>query len=121
MTVILVVDDDPLQRYILKLILSDEGYETHAASSGEETLRVAKTLKPDIVLTDLWMDNMDGIELMKKMRSKMHVPAVIIMSAVGDTVAVKEAVGKGECIYLEKPLDKDEVLLNIKQALSSDG
>jgi two-component system cell cycle response regulator len=48
MAVILVVDDDPLQRNILKVILSDEGYETHIASSGEETLRVAKTLKPDV-------------------------------------------------------------------------
>jgi DNA-binding NtrC family response regulator len=83
-------------------------------------LRVAKTLKPDVVLTDLWMDNMDGIELMKKLRSTMHVPAVIIVSALGDIVAVKEAVRKGECMYLEKPLDKDKVLLNIKQALGSD-
>jgi DNA-binding response OmpR family regulator len=67
------------------------------------------------------MADMFGIGLMKKLRSKIHVPEVIIMSALGDRVAVKEAVEKGECLYLEKPLHKDKVLLNIKQALGSDG
>lgn len=60
MAIVLVVDDDPLQRNILTVILSDEGYETYAASSGKEALRVAKTLEPDVVLTDLWMGDMDG-------------------------------------------------------------
>ena len=52
MAVVLVVDDDPLQRNILKVILSDEGYETHVASSAEAALRVVKTLEPHVVLTE---------------------------------------------------------------------
>ena len=117
MAILLVVDDDPLQRNILKVILSDEGYETHVASSGDEALRIAKTLVPDIVLTDLWMGDMDGIELMKKLRSQVYAPEIIIMSAFGDILPIMEAVGKGACRYLEKPLEKDNILLNIKQAL----
>ncbi|MFA6054089.1 MAG: response regulator [Thermodesulfovibrionales bacterium] len=117
MAILLVVDDDPLQRNILKVILSDEGYETHVASSGDEALRIAKTLEPDVVLTDLWMGDMDGMELMKKLRSQVYTPEIIIMSAFGGILPIMEAVGKGECRYIEKPLEKDNILLSIKQAL----
>ena len=117
MAVVLVVDDDPLQRDILKVILLNEGYETHVASSGEEALRVAQTIDPDVVLTDLWMQHMNGIELMKKLKSKMHAPEVIIMSAFGAIPQVVEAARRGACRYIEKPLEKDMVLLKIKQAL----
>lgn len=117
MAIVLVVDDDPLQRNILKIILSDEGYETYIASSGDEALRIAKTLEPDVVLTDLWMRDMDGMKLMKKLRSQVYAPEIIIMSAFGGILPIMEAVGKGECRYLEKPLEKDNILLSIKQAL----
>jgi DNA-binding NtrC family response regulator len=117
MAIVLVVDDDPLQRNILKVILSEEGYETHVASSGNEALRIAKTLEPDVVLTDLWMRDMDGMELMKKLRSQVYAPEIIIMSAFGGIFQIMEAVGQGACRYLEKPLEKDNVLLNIKQVL----
>ena len=116
MAVVLVVDDDPLQRDILKVILLNEGYETHVASSGEEALRVAQTIDPDVVLTDLWMQHMNGIELMNLI-SEMHAPEVIIMSAFGTMPQVVEAVRRGACWYIEKPLEKDMVLLKIKQAL----
>jgi PleD family two-component response regulator len=68
--VILVVDDDPFQRYVIQTILSDEGYQAYVASSAEEALKAAKTLKPDVVLTDLRMYKMDGIKLMEKLRSQ---------------------------------------------------
>ena len=99
MAIVLVVDDDSLQRNILKIILSDEGYETYIASSGDEALRIAKTLEPDVVLTDLWMRDMDGMELMKKLRSQVYAPEIIIMSAFGGILPIMEAVGKGECRY----------------------
>jgi len=117
MAIVLVVDDDALQRNILKIILSDEGYETYIASSGDEALRIAKILEPDVVLTDLWMREMDGMELMKKLRSQVYAPEIIVMSAFGGTLPIMEAVGKGECEYIEKPLEKDNILLSIKQAL----
>src|SRR4030042_5654113 len=113
MAIVLVVDDDPPQRNILKIILSEEGYETYIASSGDEALGIAKTLKPDVVLSDLWMPDADGLELMNKLRSQIYAPEIIIMSGLGDTPPIREAVRKGVCRFLEKPLEKDNILLNI--------
>ena len=118
MAIVLVVDDDPLQRNILKVILSEELYEPDVASSGDEALRIAKTLVPDVVLTDLWMDDMDGMELMKKLSTQVYAPEIIIMSSFGGIPPLMEAVGKGACRYLEKPLEKNNVLSNISRLWS---
>ena len=117
MAVVLVVDDEPLQRNILKDILSDEGYETHVASSGEEALKIAQLFNPDLVLTDLKMDGMDGLELLEKIKSGEHAPEVLIMTAFGTIPSVVEAMNRGAYSYLEKPLDKERVLLNVRHAL----
>jgi len=117
MAVVLVVDDEPLQRDILKTILSEEGYETHTAPSGEEALKIARVYKPDVVLTDLKMEGMDGIELMEKLKTDDQSPEVIIMTAYGTVPSVVEAIHKGAYNYLEKPLDKDDVLLTVKRAV----
>jgi two-component system, NtrC family, response regulator len=115
--VILVVDDDPVQRDILQIILSDEGYQTHVASSAEEALKMAKTLKPDVVLTDLRMHKMNGIELMEKLRSQADAPVVIIMSASGLPRIIEESVGKGAFSFMIKPLDIPQLVFNINRAL----
>ncbi|HXX57307.1 MAG TPA: sigma-54 dependent transcriptional regulator [Thermodesulfovibrionales bacterium] len=117
MAVVLVVDDEPLQRNILKTILSEEGYEAHVASSGEEALKIAKAYNPDLVLTDLKMDGMDGIELMNRIKSLKHPPEVVLMTAFGTIASSVEAMRKGAYDYLTKPLDKDDVLLTVKRAL----
>jgi DNA-binding NtrC family response regulator len=116
-TVILVVDDDKMQRDILKTILSDEGYEAHGASSAEEALEAAQTLKPDVVLTDLRLDRMDGMELMKQLRSQADAPEVLIMSAFGTPHIIEESARKGAFSFMQKPLEKNQVLFTIKQAL----
>jgi DNA-binding NtrC family response regulator len=115
--VILVVDDDPVQRDILQIILSDEGYQTHVASSAEEALKMAKTLKPDVVLTDLRMHKMNGIELMEKLRSQADAPEVIIMFASGTPIIIEESVGKGAFSFMIKPLDIPQLVFNINRAL----
>lgn len=68
---------NPLQRDILTAILSDEGYETLSAASGEEALRLVKAYEPDLVLTDLKMGRMDGIELLEKIKGLKQPPTVI--------------------------------------------
>ena len=122
MAVILIVDDEPLQRTILKTILTDEGYETHEASSGGEALKVIKAYNPDIVLTDLKMDGMDGIELLgkisdEKLKSGRDLPMVIIMTAFGTVHSAVNAMKRGAFDYLTKPLDKDVVMITLRRAL----
>ncbi len=119
MGVILVVDDEPLQREILKNILSDEGYEAHAASSGEEAVKMVRSVNPDVVLTDLKMKQIDGIELMEKIKSEGELPAVILMTAFGSVSSAVEAMKKGAFDYLTKPLEKEMVLLTVRRALNT--
>ena len=123
MPVVLVVDDEPLQRDILKTILADEGYETHTASSGEEALKVIAKYYPDVILTDLKMEEMDGIELIEAVK-KMELPArdgfgptMIIMTAHGTISSVVDAMKKGAFDYLTKPLNKDSLIMTVKRAV----
>jgi len=117
LAVILVVDDEPLQRDILKTILDDEGYETYTASSGEEGLLVNKKIKPDVILSDLKMENMDGIELIESLPEEPFKPPVIVMTAYGTISSAVEAIKKGAFDYLSKPLDKDVLLITVKRAV----
>lgn len=117
MAVVLVVDDEANQRNILRVILSEEGYETHVASSGEEALKAIRTYDPDVVLTDLKMEGMDGIELMEEIKSHADAPEVVLMTAFGTVSTAVDALKKGAYHYLEKPLDKDKVLSTVRLAL----
>jgi len=117
MPVILIVDDEPLQRDILKTILDSEGYETRTASSGREALSIAADIHPDVILTDLMMEGMDGIELLDAIPKKPFAPSVIIITAHGTISSAVEAVRKGAFDYLTKPLDKDTLLLNVRRAV----
>jgi DNA-binding NtrC family response regulator len=117
MAVILVVDDEPLQRDILKIILTDAGYETLAASSGEEALKLTRTYNPDVVLTDLKMKGMDGIELLERLTGREEAPTVLIMTAFGTIDSAVEAMKKGAFDYMTKPLNKDVVIMTVQRAL----
>jgi len=117
MPVILVVDDEPLQREILKTILDDAGYETYTAASGEEALKVQKKYHPDVLLTDLKMEGMDGIELIESIPIDSFTPSMIIMTAHGTITSAVESIKKGAFDYLTKPLNKDSLLLTVQRAV----
>ena len=116
MSVILVVDDEPLQRDILKTILDDEGYETHTAESAEEGLKTLKKYQPDVILTDLKMEGMGGIEFIESARTDNSAGTFIVMTAHGTVSSAVDAMKKGAFDYLQKPLEKDHLLLTIKRA-----
>jgi DNA-binding NtrC family response regulator len=116
MPVIIVIDDEQRQRGILKTILEDEGYEVHAAPSAEKGLELISTLDPDIVLTDLKMSGISGLQLMDVLPDDSIKPAVIIMTAYGTISSAVEAMKKGAFDYLSKPLDKDSIVLTVQKA-----
>jgi DNA-binding NtrC family response regulator len=116
MSVILVVDDEPLQRDILKTILDDEGYETLTAASGEEGLNTIKNYHPDVVLTDLKMEGMNGIEFIESAKAETAPGTFIVMTAHGTVSSAVDAMKKGAFDYLQKPLDKDHLLLTVRRA-----
>jgi DNA-binding NtrC family response regulator len=114
--VILVVDDEPLQREIMKTILEGEGYQVETASSGAEALALMKKSPADLVLTDLKMTGMDGLELLAAIPRGTVPPPVIIITAHGTIDSAVEAVRSGAFDYLTKPLDKTRVLLAVRKA-----
>jgi DNA-binding NtrC family response regulator len=117
MAVILIVDDEENQRNILKTILDDEGYETYTAASAEGGLKIVREIKPDVVLTDLKMQGMDGIEFIDLLPEVPFRPPAIVMTAFGTISSAVEAIRKGAFDYLTKPLDEDVLLITVKRAV----
>ncbi|TFG36759.1 MAG: sigma-54-dependent Fis family transcriptional regulator [Nitrospirales bacterium] len=117
MPVILVVDDEQLQRDIVKTILDDEGYETYTAPSGEEALKIAKRYSPDVILADLKMEGMNGIELLESVQKDFVTSTMIIVTAHGTISSAVEAMKKGAFDYLTKPLNKDSLLMTVRRGV----
>lgn len=122
---ILVVDDEKNQRDILQMILSGERdaegnqlYDVRAASSGQEALRSFKNENFDLVLTDLKMTGMDGIQLLTELSQLDSSTPVIMMTAHGSIDTVKEAMRGGAFDYLEKPLDRSKLLEVVSKAMA---
>jgi DNA-binding NtrC family response regulator len=119
---ILVVDDERRQRDILQMILEAEGYETTTASNGRQALVALASSPAEVVLTDLKMPDMTGIELLSALGEKGALPpgaafpCVILMTAHGTIDSAVEAMRKGAFDYLTKPLEKDELLLVVRRA-----
>lgn len=117
MAVILIVDDEENQRNILKTILDDEGYETYAASSAEDGLKIVREIRPDVVLTDLKMEGIDGIEFIESLPGDPFTPPAIVMTAFGTISSAVDAIKKGAFDYLTKPLDEDVLLITVRRAV----
>src|SRR5215475_2770917 len=100
---ILVVDDEKRQREILELILSEENYKVSTASSGELALKMVKQERFDLVLTDLKMSGLSGIDLLTQLIQYDSSIIVILMTAHGSIDSAKEAIKLGALDYLEKP------------------
>lgn len=114
---IMIVDDEEGIRETLSGIFVDEGYETVTATSGEEAVRMAKETIPDVVLLDIWMSGMDGIQTLQQLREgNPELPVIIISGHANIEIAVK-ATKMGAYDILEKPLSMEKVLLGVERAL----
>ena len=114
---ILVVDDEPNARTALAEILKEEGYQVETAADGFKGLARAEEFSPDLVLTDLKMPGMDGVELLRKLRQHAPELPVVLMTAFGAVETAVSAMREGAADYLTKPLNTDELVLVIARAL----
>src|SRR5207253_8084007 len=114
---ILVVDDEKPQRDILQEILTSAGYDVTSAASGEAALKFAKERSFDLVLTDLKMTGMDGIELLKHLMALDSAILVIVLTAHGSIDTAIDALRRGAFDYLQKPFDRDVLIETIGRAL----
>jgi two-component system nitrogen regulation response regulator NtrX len=115
--VILIVDDESKTRILISEILADEGYITLSAEDGEEALEVVKKHKPDLVLLDLRLPDMDGIQVLGRIRKNSPNLPVILISAHGSVSSAVKAVKLGAYDFLEKPLDSDRLVVTVRNAL----
>ena len=115
---ILVVDDEKSQREILEMILSGEGYDVTTASSGEAAMKFVADRHFDLVLTDLKMTGMSGLDLLKELTDFDKSIIVILLTAHGTVDSAVDALRLGAFDYLQKPYDRDKLLDTISRALN---
>jgi two-component system KDP operon response regulator KdpE len=113
---ILVVDDEPQIARVLKTTLSTQGYGVRTASDGAEALQMLKEWTPDLVITDLRMPNLGGLELCRQLRAKSRIP-IIVLSVKGEERIKVEALDAGADDYVTKPFGVHELLARVRAAL----
>src|SRR6202048_2029364 len=113
---ILVVDDEPQITRVLKTTLSSLGYGIRIASDGDEAVQIMKEWSPDLVITDLRMPNMDGLELCRHIRAKSRIP-IIVLSVKGEERTKVEALDSGADDYVTKPFSVNELLARVRAGL----
>jgi UDP-3-O-acyl N-acetylglucosamine deacetylase len=113
---VLIVDDEEGILKALSGVLEDEGYETITAGNGIEALEIYGREFPDVTLLDIWMPDMDGLEVLRRL--KIHDPdgAVIMISGHGTIASAVKAVKSGAFDFIEKPLNMHEILLSVEKA-----
>jgi len=115
---ILVVDDEESICQSLRGILSDEGYEVRTAGSGEDALKAIEEDVPDLVLLDIWLPGMDGLEALKIIKTETPQVPVIMMSGHGTIETAVKATKLGAFDFIEKPISLEKVVLLVNHALA---
>jgi two-component system, OmpR family, KDP operon response regulator KdpE len=113
---ILVVDDEPQITRVLRTTLSSNGYEIRVANDVEAALDVVNDWPPELIITDLSMPNLSGIDLTKRVRSKSEVP-IIVLSVRGEERSKIEALDAGADDYVTKPFNMNELLARVRANL----
>ena len=118
METILVVDDEKNYLLVLSAVLEDEGYEVLTAQGGHEALEIQKSSDLDLILSDMKMPAMDGIELLENIKALDPDLPVIVMTAHGTIDKAVEAMQKGAYSYILKPFDNERLTIYVKKAVS---
>ncbi len=115
---ILVIDDEQYILDSLKDVLEDEGYICITASDGYEGIRLVETENPDVILLDIWMDEIDGIEVLKRVKDSYPLIPIIMISGHGTIETAVQTTKLGAFDFIEKPLSLEKTLILIKNALN---
>ena len=114
---ILIIDDEKNIREVFSLLLSDSGFQPATAENGRQGLEKARLFGADVVLLDMNLPDMPGLEVLAGLRGLQPAPGIIIITAFGTIRNAVEATKLGAYAYLEKPVDNEELLLNITRIL----
>jgi two-component system response regulator AtoC len=114
--IVLIIDDEPGLRQTVSLILAEEGYQVYTASDGEEGLAKALELQPDIILCDVRMPRLGGLDFLDRYRDADGKGMVIVMTAYGGIELAIQAMKRGAYDYLAKPFSPDQLVLALKKA-----
>lgn len=112
---ILVVDDEPTICSMMNVFLKQIGYEVKTVNSGEEAIALFNEEAPDMVLLDISMPGMRGIDVLQEMKSRKADCGVIMLSAYGDDQTIQEALDRGAYCYIQKPME----LMELKKQLEA--
>src|SRR5213594_4450858 len=117
---VLVVDDEPQITRVLRTVLSSQGYQVRTAGEGEAAMSNFNEWRPELVITDLYMPHMDGVELCRRIRAVSNVP-IIVLSVKGEERSKVEALDSGADDYVTKPFGIEELLARVRAALRRSG
>jgi len=117
---VLVVDDEPQITRVLRTVLTSQGYQVRTAGEGESALLSFNEWRPELVITDLYMPRMDGVELCRRIRAVSSVP-IIVLSVKGEERTKVEALDSGADDYVTKPFGIDELMARVRAALRRAG
>lgn len=116
---ILIVDDQNGIRVLLMEVFGSEGYRTYQASNGKLALDIVKTEAPDLVLLDMKIPGMDGLDILKHIKKINPAIKVIMMTAYGELDMIREATELGALMHFTKPFDIDEMRIAVSNQLRS--
>ena len=114
---ILIVDDEEGIRQSLSAILADEGYDAEAVPSGEACLAALDARPPGVVLLDVWLPGMDGLETLKQIRETGSPAMVVMISGHGNIETAVRATKLGAFDFIEKPFELEKIILVVKNAV----
>jgi DNA-binding NtrC family response regulator len=117
--VVLLVDDEDTIRLFLEKTLKDEGYEALTAATGEEALELTRSELPDLILLDLKLPDINGIEVLQRVKEEVPEVSVIMLTAFGDIETAVSAIKKGAFDFVSKPVNLEQLLLAVEKGLES--
>jgi CheY-like chemotaxis protein/anti-sigma regulatory factor (Ser/Thr protein kinase) len=119
MSRILVVDDDRATRHILRKVLTGDGFQTTVAKDGVAALHALRARRYDLLLLDVWMPRMNGLELLAKLRTRRSKPRVVVMTSDDAPQTLLTAVRENAFKYVHKPVDPPRLLKTIREVLDA--